>query len=106
MAANALKLKVPSPTGSQTVASCIQPDEKALARFYAFLGVFERIRSQPTLRDERQKNLYLCGLQSDLKRAPGWDEPAAIGLEPVLYPLCCGCLRTLLTPSSLRVVLG
>ena len=59
-----------------------------------------------TLTDERQKNLYLCGLQSDLKRAPGWDEPAAIGLEPVLYPLCCGCLRTLLTPSSLRVVLG
>jgi hypothetical protein len=51
VAANALKLKVPSPTGSQTAASCIQPDEKALAkylpdfmRFWAFSSAFVRNR--------------------------------------------------------------
>ena len=83
MAANALKLKVPKPYRESNSRQLHTARRKGtcqiLAGFYAFLGVFERIRSQPTLRDERQKNLYLCGLQSDLKRAPGWDEPAAIG---------------------------
>ena len=81
MAANALKLKVPSPTGSQTADQLHTARRKftcqILAGFPAFLCIFSRIRSEPTLRDERQKNLYLCGLQSDLKRAPGWDEAAA-----------------------------
>lgn len=45
MAANALKLKVPSPTGSQTAASCIQPDEKALAKYLPDLCVFGRFRA-------------------------------------------------------------
>ena len=42
--------KVPSPTGSQTAASCIQPDEKALVKYLPdyvrFRAVFEHISSQ------------------------------------------------------------
>ena len=55
MAANALKLKVPSPTGSQTADQLHTFRRKdtcqILAGFHAFLGVFEHFRSQWAFRE-------------------------------------------------------